>query len=108
MHIKLKCLKLYPFSNYFTNIIFLSHQALGEQAQTCSSESEGADAVRVASLKTFRKIWADLLPHIATMKPASDLCFTCQKGNFHTFSFSNRRSYFHSILQFYTIDLIKT
>lgn len=27
----------------------------------------------------FLQIWKDVLPHISTMKPASDLCFECQQ-----------------------------
>jgi hypothetical protein len=33
------------------------------------------------ALSTFRKLWKDLLPYIAVAKPATDLCWTCQKNN---------------------------
>ena len=34
--------------------------------------------MRSISLKTFRRIWNDLCPHIALAKPATDLCQKCQ------------------------------
>ena len=33
------------------------------------------------ALSTFRKLWKDLLPYIVVAKPATDLCWTCQKNN---------------------------
>ena len=36
---------------------------------------------RAISLPTFKKIWLQLLPHIITAKPMTDLCWTCQRNN---------------------------
>lgn len=30
--------------------------------------------------RKFENLWSELLPHIANMKPATDLCETCQKN----------------------------
>ena len=35
---------------------------------------------RKVALRTFRRLWQQLLPFIATMRPATDLCWYCQKG----------------------------
>lgn len=35
---------------------------------------------RAVKLRTFRKLWQQLLPFIRTMPPANDLCWTCQDG----------------------------
>ena len=32
------------------------------------------------SWANFHRLWSDLLPHIDTMKPLSDLCFECQQN----------------------------
>ena len=31
-------------------------------------------------ISTFRRLWRELVPFIRTMPPATDLCWTCQKG----------------------------
>ncbi|GFR74827.1 hypothetical protein ElyMa_000439300 [Elysia marginata] len=31
-------------------------------------------------VSTFRKLWRQLVPYVRTMPPATDLCWTCQKG----------------------------
>ena len=46
--------------------------------QYCSSVD--AAGTRKASLRTFRRLWRQLLPYIVTMRPATDLCWYCQKG----------------------------
>ena len=33
------------------------------------------------SLRSFRRIWRQLLPFISTMRPATDLCWRCQKNS---------------------------
>lgn len=35
---------------------------------------------RKVAERTFRDLWQKLVPYITTMKPATDLCFTCQQG----------------------------
>jgi len=35
---------------------------------------------RVASLTRFRDVWKRIVPFISTMRPATDLCWTCQEG----------------------------
>ena len=37
--------------------------------------------VRSLSLTSFRNLWKDLLPHIVTAKPMTDLCEVCQRNN---------------------------
>ena len=37
-------------------------------------------ATRTVSVQTFRRLWQQLLPFIATMRPATDICWYCQKG----------------------------
>ena len=39
-----------------------------------------AAGTRKVSLRTFQRLWQQLLPFIATMRPATDLCWYCQKG----------------------------
>lgn len=39
-----------------------------------------ANGHRAVKLRTFRKLWQQLLPFVRTMPPASDLCWTCQDG----------------------------
>lgn len=34
---------------------------------------------RVVSLVSFRRIWREVAPFVVTMRPATDLCWTCQK-----------------------------
>ncbi|XP_035516337.1 uncharacterized protein LOC118327178 [Morone saxatilis] len=34
---------------------------------------------RVVSVVTFRRIWREVVPFVVTMRPATDLCWTCQK-----------------------------
>jgi len=41
-------------------------------------EAAKLSGMRSISLKTFRRIWNDLCPHIALAKPATDLCQKCQ------------------------------
>ncbi|XP_041366722.1 uncharacterized protein LOC121381470 [Gigantopelta aegis] len=36
---------------------------------------------RVVGCSTFRKLWARLTPYVVIARPASDLCWTCQKNN---------------------------
>ncbi|RUS68705.1 hypothetical protein EGW08_023532 [Elysia chlorotica] len=38
-----------------------------------------ASGVRVVAYRTFTRLWQELLPFITTMRPATDLCWTCQK-----------------------------
>ena len=35
----------------------------------------------MAELTTFRRYWRELCPHIVCCKPATDLCWECQKNN---------------------------
>ena len=35
---------------------------------------------RKVSLRTFWRLWQQLLPFVVTMRPATDLCWYCQKG----------------------------
>ncbi|XP_035825279.1 uncharacterized protein LOC118477573 [Aplysia californica] len=42
-----------------------------------SSEEAGNHCVHIS---TFRKLWRQLVPFIRTMPPATDLCWTCQRG----------------------------
>ncbi|RUS74217.1 hypothetical protein EGW08_018023 [Elysia chlorotica] len=35
---------------------------------------------KTAGLSLFRRLWKTLLPFISTMRPATDLCWTCQEG----------------------------
>lgn len=34
---------------------------------------------RMVSLVTFRRVWREVVPFVVTMRPATDLCWTCQK-----------------------------
>ncbi|KAL2104400.1 hypothetical protein ACEWY4_001268 [Coilia grayii] len=34
---------------------------------------------RMVSLVSFRRIWREVVPFVVTMRPAADLCWTCQK-----------------------------
>ena len=43
--------------------------------RACESEQ-----VRCISRRTFENIWRELCPYIAAMKPATDLCHTCQQN----------------------------
>ena len=38
------------------------------------------EQVNCVSRRTFENIWKDLRPYIASMKPATDLCHTCQQN----------------------------
>ena len=44
-------------------------------AKACESEQSSC-----ISRRTFVTIWNELCPHIAAMKPATDLCYTCQQN----------------------------
>ena len=46
--------------------------------QYCGSVD--AAGTRNVSLRTFRRLWHQLLPFIVTMRPPTDLCWYCQKG----------------------------
>ena len=46
--------------------------------QYCGSVD--AAGTRKVLLRTFRRLWHQLLPFIVTMRPATDLCWHCQKG----------------------------
>ncbi|XP_035826079.1 uncharacterized protein LOC106011983 [Aplysia californica] len=46
-----------------------------QYSETLSSVPES----RVVSYRSFRRIWAALLPFIRTMPPATDLCWVCQQ-----------------------------
>ena len=46
--------------------------------QYCGSVD--AASTRKVTLQTFRRLWHQLLPFIMTMRPATDLCWYCQKG----------------------------
>ena len=42
----------------------------------------GADSgIRVVARSTFYRLWRQLLPFITTMRPATDLCWFCQKNS---------------------------
>ena len=43
--------------------------------RACESEQ-----VSIVSCRTFENIWKELCPYIAAMKPATDLCHTCQQN----------------------------
>ena len=45
----------------------------------CADSFTGADDTKVSE-RSFNRLWQDLLPFMSTMKPDTDLCFTCQKG----------------------------
>ena len=46
--------------------------------QYCSAvENVG---MRKVALRTFRHLWAKLVPFVSTMRPATDLCWFCQKN----------------------------
>ncbi|CAM4735586.1 unnamed protein product [Leuciscus chuanchicus] len=45
---------------------------------------------RVVSVVTFRRIWREVAPFIVTMRPATDLCWTCQKYQKHISEAANR------------------
>ena len=73
-------------------ILCLLQVFINDFSQACSKTD-----VRVAAERSFRRIWQTLLPFISTMKPASDLCFTCQKGIIYviiTFLFLNYAFHF--------------
>ena len=36
--------------------------------------------VRIISYRQFRRLWQELVPFVATMKPSSDLCYICQEN----------------------------
>jgi hypothetical protein len=36
---------------------------------------------RVVGISTFKNLWKELLPFVVINKPATDLCWTCQKNN---------------------------
>lgn len=36
---------------------------------------------KTVALSTFRKLWKQLLPYVVITKPATDLCWICQKNN---------------------------
>ena len=38
------------------------------------------NSTQPVSWAKFHCLWSELLPHIDTMKPSSDLCFECQKN----------------------------
>ena len=46
--------------------------------QYCSAVD--AAGTRKVALRTFRRLWQQLLPFVVTMRPATDLCWYCQKG----------------------------
>ena len=35
---------------------------------------------RIISYGQFRRLWQELVPFVATMKPSSDLCYICQEN----------------------------
>ena len=37
--------------------------------------------VRKVALRTFRLLWQQLVPYVTTMRPATDLCWYCQKNS---------------------------
>ena len=39
------------------------------------------DNRRHVSWAKFHSLWTELVPHICTMRPATDLCFVCQQNN---------------------------
>ena len=45
------------------------------------SKSCEAGGLHCVSRRTFTSIWGELCPYIAAMKPATDLCFTCQQNS---------------------------
>ena len=45
---------------------------------------------RVVSLVTFRRLWRDTVPFIVTMRPATDLCWFCQKSQRNISEAANR------------------
>ena len=42
----------------------------------CTESSEMLQLIQLV-----RDLWDELTPHVAVMKPSSDLCFTCQQNN---------------------------
>ncbi|XP_035246446.1 uncharacterized protein LOC118212563 [Anguilla anguilla] len=36
--------------------------------------------MQMVTLRTFRRIWQQLVPFVSTMRPATDLCWYCQSG----------------------------
>ena len=57
-----------------------------EEYQTSCAVS----SYRCVKLRTFRKLWQQLCPHIRTMMPASDLCWTCQSATYKIQNAANR------------------
>ena len=45
------------------------------------SKSCEAGGLHCVSRRTFTSIWGELCPYIVAMKPATDLCFTCQQNS---------------------------
>ena len=52
--------------------------------RACESEQ-----VSSVSRRTFENIWKELCPYIAAMKPATDLCHTCQQNANHLMKSAN-------------------
>ena len=43
-------------------------------------DASDAAGTRKVAVQTFRRLWQQLLPFVVTMRPATDLCWYCQKG----------------------------
>ena len=43
-------------------------------------DATDAAGTRKVAVQTFRRLWQQLLPFVVTMRPATDLCWYCQKG----------------------------
>eukprot|EP00063_Salmo_salar_P080794 XP_014055629.1 PREDICTED: uncharacterized protein LOC106604981 isoform X2 [Salmo salar] len=43
----------------------------------------------VVGLSSFRNLWRNLLPHISSNKPSTDLCWQCQRNNYQVFRSAN-------------------
>ncbi|KAK3794639.1 hypothetical protein RRG08_003784 [Elysia crispata] len=66
--------------HWVTNTRLLPTNCTKHLVYTAYADSfTGADDTKVSE-RSFNRLWQDLLPFISTMKPATDLCFTCQKG----------------------------
>ena len=60
----------------------MNFQKVWKRYKECCETRTGVHlGLQLVSYRTFCRYWLELLPHIVTGKPRSDLCWTCQQNS---------------------------